>query len=211
MNECQVSTIKALQNVAEDALVQLVYVSCISLGSRLNMSIFDDIEDQASKYNQSQNITGILCYGNGQFFQCIEGTKQKILNLQRSICSDKRHKDIKILIARPIKERSFADWRMRSLFLERWMWSPTTKAQADTLSPFMPFHPRHWNEGHTHQFLQTIQGFHNPPHVRAAGITYNAFGNMVQHVAAPHQAFLLVQGILTLLVVLALTWMFLWF
>ena len=208
MNQCHVNTQEALKDEADDTLVQLVYVSSITLKSRMNMSIFDDIEAQASEHNKLQQITGILCYGSGQFLQCIEGSKQKILELQRRIFSDKRHKDLKVLMVRKITNRAFSDWRMRSLFLERWLWSPNTKAQADALSSFLPFHPRGWGESHTLQFLQAIQGFQHQPHARAAGITYNAFGNMVQHVAAPHQAFLLVQGVLTILIALALMWMF---
>ncbi|GAA0309491.1 BLUF domain-containing protein [Psychrobacter aestuarii] len=208
MDACHASTIDALKDVAEDTLVRLVYVSRISLTSRADVTIFDDIEDQASSHNASQNITGILCYGNGHFLQCIEGTKDKILALQKRIFEDKRHKLFKVLIAKPIAERSFTDWRMRSLFLERWLWSPATKAQAVQLSPFLPFRPHEWHEAHTSQFLNVVQSLHNPPHVRAAGVTYNAFGNMLQHVAAPHQAFLLVQAILGVLTLIAVAWMF---
>ena len=85
MNQCHVNTHEALKDEADDTLVQLVYVSSITLKSRMSMSIFDDIEAQASKHNKLQQITGILCYGSGQFLQCIEGSKQKILELQRRI------------------------------------------------------------------------------------------------------------------------------
>jgi hypothetical protein len=93
---------------------------------------------------------------------------------------------------------------MRLLFLERWLWSPATKQQAMQLSPFLPFAPHGWSSQRTEQFLQVIKDFQTPPHIKAAGITYNAMGNMIKHVAAPHQAFLVVQGFLAVLLVVGL-------
>ena len=131
-------------DIAESALVQLVYVSTLTMSSRLNRSIFDDVEGQARKHNQQHGITGTLCYGNGQFLQCIEGEKRHVRALQKRIFADKRHKNVKVLLLKVIKKRSFADWRMRLLFLERWLWSPATKKQAAQLSPFLPFAPHGW-------------------------------------------------------------------
>lgn len=199
----QSNTASALEKIDDNALMQLVYVSTLTLAGRLNTAIFDEVEGSARAYNQQQGITGILCYGNGQFLQCIEGEKAKLLALQKSIFADKRHKNIKVLLLQAIDERQFLDWRMRLLFLERWLWSPATKQQATQLAPFLPFTPHGWSAERTTSFLQIIKNFDTPPHINAAGITYNALGNMLRHIAAPHQAFLLVQGILTLLVIVA--------
>lgn len=194
-----------LEKIDDNALIQLVYVSTLTLTGRLNTTMFDEVESSARIYNQQQSITGILCYGNGQFLQCIEGEKSKILTLQKSIFADKRHKNIKVLLIQAIDKRQFSDWRMRLLFLERWLWSPATKQQASQLSPYLPFAPHGWSADRTTSFLQIIKNFDTPPHINAAGITYNAMGNMFRHIAAPHQAFLLVQGILSLLVIVAVT------
>ncbi|WP_352311685.1 BLUF domain-containing protein, partial [Psychrobacter sp. W2-37-MNA-CIBAN-0211] len=78
-------------------------------------------------------ITGTLCYGNGHFLQCIEGKKSEVFDLQKRIFADSRHKNIEVLLLRVINQRSFVDWRMRLLFLERWLWSPATKKQAAQL------------------------------------------------------------------------------
>lgn len=207
-NSLQDSSLQTLQQIDDASLVQLVYVSRLTVSGRLNTSIFDEVERHASQYNEQQGITGILCYGNGQFLQCLEGEKSKVLALQQRICSDKRHKNIKVLLLQPITQRSFLDWRMRLLFLERWLWSPATKQQAGQLAPFLPFAPQEWCPERTEQFLQVIKTFDSPPHIRAAGITYNALGNMFRHIAAPHQAFLMVQGCLSVLLVVAV--MLLW-
>ena len=190
--------------IEDTTLVQLVYVSTLTLGSRLSASIFDEVEGHARKYNHQHGITGTLCYGSGHFLQCIEGEKAYVFDLQKRIFADSRHKNVEVLLLQVIDHRSFADWRMRLLFLERWLWSPATKKQAVQLSPFLPFAPHGWSPDRTEQFLQIIKTFDSPPHIKAAGITYNALGNMFRHIAAPHQAFLIIQGFLSILLVVAL-------
>ena len=201
-------SVKILDKTSETALIQLVYVSNLTLSSRLKASIFDEVEAHARRYNERQGITGTLCYGNGHFLQCLEGEKAKVLALQQRIFSDKRHRNVKILLLQTIDQRTFFDWRMRLLFLERWLWSPATKKQATQLALFLPFTPYNWTSAHTKQFLAIIQTFEQPPHIKAAGMTYNAVGNMVKHVAAPHQAFLIVQGVLAILLAIALLLLF---
>lgn len=202
-------TVDPLEAVEDSELVQLVYVSSITLSTRLKASIFDEVEGHARDYNEQHGITGTLCYGNGHFLQCIEGKKSNVLALQKRIFADSRHKNVQVLLLQVIDQRSFADWRMRLLFLERWLWSPATKKQAMQLSPFLPFAPHGWTSKRTEQFLQIIKTFDSPPHIKAAGITYNALGNMFRHIAAPHQAFLIVQGFLSVLLVVALILLYL--
>ena len=203
------NTLSTLAKIDESALIQLVYVSSLTVVGRLNTAIFEEVEGSARAYNNQQGITGILCYGNGQFLQCIEGKKSQVLALQQRIFADKRHKNVKVLSLQAISEHGFFDWRMRLLFLERWLWSPATKQQANQLSLFLPFAPHDWSPERTEQFLQVIKDFDTPPHINAAGITYNALGNMLRHIAAPHQAFLLVQGCLTVLIMVAIFLLFL--
>lgn len=195
---------KVLQQVADTALIQLVYVSNATFKSRLDSSLSDDIEKDATVYNKQHNITGTLCYGNGQFLQCIEGSKVDILALLQKIIADKRHDNFKISLLKPIDKRMFEDWRMRSLFLERWSWSADTKSQAVVLLPYLPFTPQDWTQMRHEQFLQTMQSFVISKDIYAVGFTYNAFANMCRHLAAPHLAFLLIQGILLLLIIIAL-------
>ena len=195
--------------IEDTTLVQLVYVSSLTIASRLSASIFDEVESHARDYNQQHGITGTLCYGSGHFLQCIEGEKAHVYALKQRIFADSRHKDVEVLLLQTIEHRSFADWRMRLLFLERWLWSPATKNQATQLSPYLPFAPHGWSPDRTEQFLHIIKTFDSPPHVKAAGITYNALGNMFRHIAAPHQAFLIIQGFLSVLLVVALILLYL--
>lgn len=204
-----INTVSTLEKIEDSALIQLVYVSSLTLMARFNKTLFAEVKSHARAYNEKHGITGVLCYGNGHFLQCIEGEKTHVLALRQRIFSDTRHKDIKVLLLQEIDQRSFVDWRMRLLFLERWLWSPTTKEQATQLSPFLPFVPYNWEPERTEQFLQTIKTFETPPHIKAAGITYNALANMFRHILGPHQAFLAVQGVLSLFVIVAIILLFL--
>ena len=201
--------VSSWDEIEDSALVQLVYVSSLTLVSRLSASIFDEVECHARNYNQQHGITGTLCYGSGHFLQCIEGEKAHVFALKQRIFADKRHKNTEILLLQTIEHRRFADWRMRLLFLERWLWSPASKKQAAQLSLYLPFAPHNWSPDRTENFLQINKTFDTPPHIKAAGITYNALGNMFRHIAAPHQAFLIVQGFLSVLLVVALVLLFL--
>ncbi|SNT69028.1 BLUF domain-containing protein [Psychrobacter sp. LV10R520-6] len=204
-----IDMVRTLKEIEESALIQLVYVSSLTMMSRFNNSLFTDVKSRAGANNEQHGITGILCYGNGHFLQCIEGEKAHVLVLLQRISSDKRHKNIKVLLIQAIDQRSFVDWRMRLLFLERWLWSPATKEQATQLSNFLSFAPHGWEPERTEQFLQTIKNFESDPHIRASGITYSALSNMFRHIIGPHQAFLVVQGILSLLIVVAIILLFL--
>lgn len=202
------STAMALSKIEDDALVRLVYVSSLTFKSRFKPAIFQTVEQDARQYNQQNGITGILCYGNGQFLQCLEGQKKVLLPLLQSIFEDTRHKESKILIVQPIEQREFSNWGMRLMFLERWLWSPETKKQANNLSRFLPFKPSQWNRKETEEFLHAIQKIETPPHIQESGISLNALGNMIQHVAGPHQAFILVQSVLAILVIVAIILLF---
>ena len=70
-----------------------------------------------------------------------------VFALQKRIFADSRHKNVEVLLLQLIDQRSFDDWRMRLLFLERWLWSPATEKQAAQLSPFLPFAPHGWSSG----------------------------------------------------------------
>lgn len=71
------------------------------------------ILEVARQNNQKNNLVGALYYGNGCFFQCLEGTKQDIDTLYNKLLKDPRHKDLKVLLSEPIQERGFSSWEMK--------------------------------------------------------------------------------------------------
>ena len=66
----------------------------------------------AREHNPACGITGILCYGDGVFMQCIEGGRMQVNELFASILKDPRHQDVALLHYEEILERRFGGWSM---------------------------------------------------------------------------------------------------
>ncbi|CAA9891833.1 BLUF domain protein [Candidatus Methylobacter favarea] len=62
--------------------------------------------------NGAKNITGILLYSKGTFFQVLEGDEAAINNLYSVIEKDKRHTDVTVIEKQHITERAFPYWSM---------------------------------------------------------------------------------------------------
>jgi len=78
----------------------------------------DDVEvDRIIEFSQNRNadrdITGILVFGSGVFFQWVEGPPTEVQNLIVSIHADSRHYDV-VELDRSVdkRERLYADWDM---------------------------------------------------------------------------------------------------
>ncbi|WP_111656006.1 BLUF domain-containing protein [Isoalcanivorax indicus] len=63
--------------------------------------------------NPRRRLVGVLYYGDGCFFQCIEGERAAVQALFSRISDDPRHTDIRVLRVRDIDVRSFNDWSMK--------------------------------------------------------------------------------------------------
>ena len=74
-------------------LYQFIYISRITSTGLSGASTLNDIAETSIKNNKINNITGILCYGNGYFFQYIEGTEQALSKLKNQLLMDDRYKD----------------------------------------------------------------------------------------------------------------------
>lgn len=185
-------------------LYQLVYISRITSTGLSGASTLNDIAEIAIKNNTVDEVTGILCYGNGYFFQCIEGSEQALTNLKNRILMDDRHKDMQTLGFAAIAKRRFTGWSLRSMTLERWMLSDS-KVKA-----LMPFKPYEWGSTQWHQFLDVLQDYYEEQKMSADNdsqpIKYNALGVTLSKVVGEHQAFFLIQTVLGSLIILALLW-----
>lgn len=62
--------------------------------------------------NGAKNITGILLYANGTFFQVLEGDEMTLDALYTVIEKDKRHQNCVIIEKQKITERAFPYWSM---------------------------------------------------------------------------------------------------
>ncbi|MGP9688103.1 BLUF domain-containing protein [Psychrobacter sp. AOP22-C1-C5] len=188
-------------------LCQLVYLSHITSTGLSSSSTLNDIAEVAIKQNKIDNITGILCYGNGYFLQCVEGTEQALTNLKNRLLLDDRHKDLKILDFSALAERRFAAWSLRSITLERWMVS------EPRLKGFMPFKPDSWESNEYKEFLNILKNYYEEQvesgNIDTQPIKYSTLGLTLGKVIGQHQAFFLIQAILGGLIVLALLWLLL--
>lgn len=62
--------------------------------------------------NAANNITGILIYSHGTFFQVLEGDEAVVDSTFEIIKNDKRHKDVTVIEKLPITDRAFPYWSM---------------------------------------------------------------------------------------------------
>jgi len=58
------------------------------------------------------NITGLLLYIDGNFFQVLEGEKEDVLNFFFTIEKDSRHNKIITLMKGELEARNFKNWKM---------------------------------------------------------------------------------------------------
>ncbi|MTI22823.1 BLUF domain-containing protein [Fulvivirga sp. RKSG066] len=93
--------------------MDLHHIIYVSKAVHITTADLDDIVNAAHNFNTKNNITGMLLYIDGKFFQVIEGNKEDINNLYAKIRTDPRHKNITTVSAHPIKFRTFKGWNMR--------------------------------------------------------------------------------------------------
>ena len=91
-------------------LVHCIYVStAVHHNSDLELA---DLLVAARVKNRRLEVTGILLYMAGRFFQVLEGTSDVVESLYSTIKLDERHMDVTQIIFESIHARSFADWSM---------------------------------------------------------------------------------------------------
>lgn len=91
-------------------LAHVVYASAES--NPLGRDELVGILEQARVANAAREITGILLYAEGSFFQVLEGEADAVDETFARIARDPRHADIVVVVREPIHHRSFPDWSM---------------------------------------------------------------------------------------------------
>ena len=97
-------------------LVRLLYCS---RSVDTSPEAIESILAQSRQHNPVSGITGILCYGDGIFLQCIEGGRLQVSDLFGTIQKDARHKDVALLHYEEIFERHFGGWSMGQVNLSK--------------------------------------------------------------------------------------------
>jgi hypothetical protein len=112
--------------------VRLLYVSR-AVGPQTT-TMTTSILSQAQAHNQAQGITGVLCQGQGFFFQVIEGQRSRVNALFHRIAADARHKDVEVLHYEEIQERRFGEWSMALIHLS--VDDPMVRLQHPDFDPY---------------------------------------------------------------------------
>ena len=70
------------------------------------------ILDSARRRNSADQITGLLCFTNDYFLQCLEGSRRAVNEAYRRILKDPRHTDVVLLQYQEASAREFGEWSM---------------------------------------------------------------------------------------------------
>ena len=119
-------------------LIRLVYASQ-SINDQIRGSIdpvVGGILAQSRRNNSRSQISGVLYYGDGFFFQCLEGEKSVVEETYARIRSDKRHRHARIIRLQGISERLFSDWSMKYVPAEKEVRQFLRQEGIDLFNPF---------------------------------------------------------------------------
>ena len=100
---------------------------------------------EARSANADRDITGLLLYREGSFYQVLEGSESAVMATFQEIEGDPRHKEVRILFHGETDAREFADWKMGFLNLDG--------VDLDTLSGFSDFMTR---DAQPQEFLENL-------------------------------------------------------
>lgn len=72
-----------------------------------------DILEKSEKNNRPVGVTGMLCYGDDMFLQCLEGDRRILTQTYNRIAKDERHYDAELIDFVEIEHRYFTEWSMK--------------------------------------------------------------------------------------------------
>lgn len=91
-------------------LISVSYVSAAA--DTFDDAALVDLLAQSRASNHDHDLTGMLLYRRGRFFQVLEGHRDAVDQLMTKIRRDPRHTDVRILLTEQLEERRFSDWTM---------------------------------------------------------------------------------------------------
>lgn len=141
-------------------LIRIIYISRATFEA---LPAEDGVEPTVARIlatsrrnNRRHGLVGMLYYGDGCFFQCLEGERSKVESLYRTLLKDKRHSDLKILASEPIKRLSFPDWNMKYVPLDQSM------SRLLNEHGFTAFDPYRFDHHLIERVMQLMQGVPDP-------------------------------------------------
>lgn len=179
----------------------LTYVSRMTLKAGITPRTLSDIMTVAQRENSAHQITGFLCFGNGYFFQYIEGEKSAIEQLFGNIQRDGRNRDVTLKSKGVIEQRLFQDWQMLMVNIN----NPET--HEDVINAFLPVLPAGSKAAAADKFVEVMRSqYHRRSLVDFQSYSLknvSHYGIRLRELLKVHQHFLLVQSILLVLILIS--------
>lgn len=120
------------------SLYRLCYASQSIKPDHLIRHDLMDIINAAVVFNTEHHIFGVLYYGQGYFFQCLEGEKEQVDHVfQTRIQLDKRHQNIKVLDCVAIADIQFNSWNMKFAPYEKALMQLFEDHGKSTFNPYL--------------------------------------------------------------------------
>lgn len=109
------------------------------------------ILQQSRSNNPRLGLGGVLYYGEGSFFQCLEGERSVVDDMLAKLQKDDRHQDFKVVYRTDVSERQFSDWSMKYI--------PSSEAVKALLSKegYRSFDPYQFDESMVKKLLATFR------------------------------------------------------
>lgn len=101
----------------QELLLQLIYISGASVP--FSQKELKSLLKKAREKNHEVDVSGILIFHDGAFFQVLEGPPEAVYTIYDRISQDPRHDEIKLLLKSEVEERSFPDWSMGFVNIEK--------------------------------------------------------------------------------------------
>ena len=121
-------------------LIQLIYISRSTFAPT---EISNIIEPNVARIllksrvnNKKNGLVGVLYFGDGCFFQCLEGEAEAVDQLYETLLKDTRHKDLKVFSRKAIDTLTFSNWSMKHVPLEDEMTKLLKSQGFKTFNPY---------------------------------------------------------------------------
>ncbi len=181
-------------------LVQVVYISRATFKP---MPASGGVEphvarilQQSRTNNPRLGLGGVLYYGEGCFFQCLEGERAVVEKLLTKLKGDDRHKDFKVVLQRNITERQFTDWSMKYI--------PTNATVKGLLarSGYDRFDPYQFDQKTIEELLSTFRELRSQADQRAPSAPSQPTVRANESGSAPY----IIAGVVVLVCAIAVGW-----
>ncbi len=86
--------------------------------------------------NRKNGLVGVLYFGDGCFFQCLEGEESAVAALYAKLERDDRHRDLQVISRKQIAAPTFQDWSMKYVAAEKAMAALLRSKGMNTFDPY---------------------------------------------------------------------------